>query len=162
MIIEIIGMDPYRVGEISRHVQPKFDRLPELKNIPLFFSSSETTLFHHGVDQNTWVVIIKLHLEQQFVSLAPKIETVLVQALQEDAIHVHVYVLPIDSQLITVHMNPEYPPYVQEQEEVDGEPLPEQDIFLGNAFEKHQEELDKKATKNNPFPIPEDDDSHKH
>lgn len=162
MLIEIIGMDPFRVGEVSRVVQPKLNQISELKDTPIIFTGSDTSLFHHGVDQNTWVVIMKLHLEQNFLHLASQIQSFIVSALKDDAIHMHVYVFPLPSEHLTFHRNPDYPPYVQENEEEEETTLPPQDIFLGNAFEKHQDELDEKVSKSNPFSLEEDEDSHKH
>ena len=162
MIIEIMGMDPYRVGKISRLLQPKLDRFNELKDIPILFSGSETSLFHDGVDQNTWVVIIKLHLEQRLLSFASTLQNMLIQILKEDAIHLHFYVFPIQSENFSVHMNEEYPPYVEEQEDTEMDSSPEQDIFLGNAFEKHQDTLDEKEAEANPFSVTEDEEPHKH
>ena len=160
MLIELIGMDAYRVGEVSRLVQPKIQKNAAFQSYPILFSGSESSLYHDGVDQNTWIVVVKIYLEEALISFASSLQTMILDALKEDTIHVQFITLPLPSTALRLEKHEDYPLYVSENSEEDEENSIPQDIFLGNAFEKHQDALDEQEKVKNPFSDDEDEAKH--
>ena len=161
MIIEFLGIDPYRVAELSRTLQPKLLRLEGVREEQILFVSSETTLYHHGVDQNTWICLVRLRLENYLQHHIENMLELIKSALVEDTIHIQFDVQLIDPQHIHMAFNSDYPMFVTENNEVDVvvPDEPNADIFLGNAFQDHEEKLEKKAEELDPLAAFKDDET---
>lgn len=159
MIIEILGIDPYRVAEISQSLQPHLLKLEGIREEHLLFLSAEATLYHKGVDQNTWIALVRLRLESHLKHHVETLMNLIKKALLEDTIHIQFDIQLIDPNLSHFALNPDYPIFVTEANEVElSSPQEETDIFLGNAFEKHEKVLEKKAQDADPLQALKDEE----
>ena len=59
--ITIYGLDQFVVGRLSREMTPNLAKLYELSEDEILFVAPENMVFHKGVEQTSWNIIIHVH-----------------------------------------------------------------------------------------------------
>ena len=59
--ITIYGLDQFVVGRLSREMTPNLAKLYELSEDEILFVAPENMVFHNGVEQTSWNIIIHVH-----------------------------------------------------------------------------------------------------
>lgn len=149
MLIEIFGLDHYVIARLSRQLHQPIIKLTNLDVKDLFFSSHETMLFHHGVDQNAWHTHVLIHLSQSLKSYQEALMKMIQAALLEHTVHLHVQFIYLEANQQYRLMQESYPDFVSEKNQVEVEIEPEeaqpltQEIYHGNVFAGKEEALEK-------------------
>ena len=59
--VTIYGLDQFVVGRLSREMTPNLAKLYELSEDEILFVAPENMVFHNGVEQTSWNIIIHVH-----------------------------------------------------------------------------------------------------
>jgi hypothetical protein len=147
MLIEIFGLDPYVISNISKYLHTPLLQLTKIDEKDLFFSAHETILFHRGVDQNAWHTLIRIHLSNTLVQHQEKIANLFKQVLSDHTVHWRIQFIYLNHEHQFKLIQKDYPEFVTEKNQVTIEPdfedAPAKEIFHGNAFEGKEEVLEK-------------------
>ena len=60
VFVEIFGIDPYMLRQVSRDLTPKLAKICETDENSINFYAPEGLLVHNGVEQNAWNITIKV------------------------------------------------------------------------------------------------------
>lgn len=145
--IEILGLDQFVVGNLSRELTPLVAKLYEVSEEEVVFISPNTMVFHKGVEQTSWNIIIKVTAPKKVSVLQEQMSQLMLHGIGEVAIHVTVLFeyYSVDDKYQKI--NPDYPRYITEanlvdleeneyDEDEDRESGEEDDeIYTGDIFE---------------------------
>ena len=146
IIVEMSGLDQFVVGNLSKELTPLVAKLYEVEENEVVFLSPQTMVFHKGVEQTSWNIIIEVKAPQQFAHVQDKMADLLLHGIGEVAIHVNVFFSYFSADDFYKKVNDDYPLYIteanivdfQEEDEFDDddeEDEEEEDIYTGDIFE---------------------------
>lgn len=137
------GLDEFVVGRLSRELSPLVAKLYEVNEEEVIFVSPNNMIFHQGVEQTSWNVLMHVHAPKKVSVLENQMATLLLEGIGEVAIHkvVEFYYYSEDNRHTKI--NPNYPRYIKEENLVDVEQTYEEreegeeedQIFTGDIFE---------------------------
>lgn len=146
------GLDQFVVGQLSQEMTAGLAKLYEVKEDDINFVARENMVYHNGCEQTSWNVLIHVHAPMKVSVLQDFVKDYIFRMVGELAIHktLEFYYYSQDNRYEEI--NPNYKRYLedsalnididngeyQEKEEGEGE----DDIYTGDAFEGHQDELD--------------------
>ena len=144
--IEIQGLDQFVVGNLSKELTPLVAKLYEVDEDEVVFISPNSMVFHKGVEQTSWNIIIKVLAPKKVSVLQDQMSQLMLHGIGEVAIHVTVLFEYYSSDDKYQKINPDYPRFIteanlvdlQEDEYVDedSESGEEDDeIYTGDIFE---------------------------
>ena len=117
------GLDEFVVGRLSRELSPSLAKLYEVDEDEINFVAPNSMVFHNGVEQTSWNVIIHVHAPMKVSVLQDEVATYLTKAIGDIAIHkiVEFYYYSQDNRYESI--NSEYPRYIADDNiaEVDEE-----------------------------------------
>lgn len=140
----IYGLDQFVVGDLSRALTPGLAKLYEVKEDDINFVAPNNMVFHKGVEQTSWNVLIHIHAPMKVSVLQDLVQQFMLKSIGNLAIHktIEFYYVSQDNRYEL--LNEEYPRYLTEdntvsyededyedKEEGDGE----DDIYTGDIFE---------------------------
>ena len=150
IIIKVIGLDQFIVGRISKDVSKSVANLYEVDLDDVNFVAPNCMIFHNGVEQTSWHVIIDVNAPKKVEVLQSEMAKLLIKTFKDVAINVEVlfHYYSVDNHYIDINLD--YPRYIsesnivgiQENDEEESE-IDEQEIFSGNIFERVFKEDDK-------------------
>lgn len=146
IIVEMSGLDQFVVGNLSKELTPLVAKLYEVEENEVVFLSPQTMVFHKGVEQTSWNIIIEVKAPQQFAHVQDKMADLLLHGIGEVAIHVNVFFSYFSADDFYKKVNDDYPLYIteanivdfQEEDEFDEDDEDdeeEEDIYTGDIFE---------------------------
>ena len=146
IIVEMSGLDQFVVGNLSKELTPLVAKLYEVEENEVVFLSPQTMVFHKGVEQTSWNIIIEVKAPQQFAHVQDKMADLLLHGIGEVAIHVNVFFSYFSADDFYKKVNDDYPLYIteanivdfQEEDEFDDDDkddVEEEDIYTGDIFE---------------------------
>lgn len=146
IIVEMSGLDQFVVGNLSKELTPLVAKLYEVEENEVVFLSPQTMVFHKGVEQTSWNIIIEVKAPQQFAHVQDKMADLLLHGIGEVAIHVNVFFSYFSADDFYKKVNDDYPLYIteanivdfQEEDEFDDDDEDdeeEEDIYTGDIFE---------------------------
>ena len=165
----ILGLDQYVIGHYSKDHTANLANLMEVTTDDVNFFAPDSMIFHNGVEQTSWNAIVIVKAPHRLEAVEAKIADYLIQTLSEFSINLEVEFEYFEEGHHYEHVNASYPRFIMEEnlvdlesnsgeedqndsDEDDEEPDPRDhaelnpndpnQIFLGNAFEGHQSELD--------------------
>lgn len=117
--IEIHGLDQFVVGTLSRELTPNIAKLYEVDEEDVIFVSPQSMVFHKGVEQTSWNILIKVSAPKKVSVLEDQMSQLLMHGIGDVAIHVTVLFeyYSVDNRYQKI--NPDYPRYITEANLVD-------------------------------------------
>ena len=143
--IIIYGLDQFVVGRLSREMTPNLAKLYELSEDEIIFVAPENMVFHKGVEQTSWNIIIHVHAPKKASVLQDQVAKLILESIGEVAINkiLEFYYYSEDNRYSK--LNESYPRFIasdtlvdiaddeynEDMEEGEGE----DEIFTGDIFE---------------------------
>ena len=142
--IVIYGLDQFVVGRLSREMTPNIAKLYELSEDEVIFVAPENMVFHKGVEQTSWNVIIHVHAPKRAALVQDQVAKLILESIGDVAINkiLEFYYYSEDNRYSK--LNESYPRFIaadnlvdvanedyEEMEEGEGE----DEIFTGDIFQ---------------------------
>lgn len=147
--IIIYGLDQFVVGDLSRNLTPGLAKLYEVKEDDINFVAPNNMVFHKGVEQTSWNVLIHVHAPMKVSVLQDLVKTYLLKSIGDLAIHKTVEFYYVSQDNRYEELNPNYKRYLEDDEvsvELEDEEWMdkeegegEDEIFTGDIFEDIEE-----------------------
>ena len=142
--VTIYGLDQFVVGRLSREMTPNLAKLYELNEDEILFVAPENMVFHKGVEQTSWNIIIHVHAPKKVSVLQDQVAKLILESIGDVAINkvLEVYYYSEDNRYSK--LNEAYPRFIasdnlvdvakedyEDMEEGEGE----DEIFTGDIFQ---------------------------
>ena len=143
--IIIYGLDQFVVGRLSREMTPNLAKLYELSEDEILFIAPQNMVFHKGVEQTSWNIIIHVHAPSKAALLQDQVAKLLLESIGDVAINkiLEFYYYSQDNRY--TKFNETYPRFIsadnlvdiddeeysEDMEEGEGE----DEIFTGDIFQ---------------------------
>ena len=142
--IVIFGLDQFVVGRLSREMTPNLAKLYELSEDEILFVAPENLVFHKGVEQTSWNVLINVHAPKKVSVLQDQVAKLIIESIGDVAINkiVEFYYYSEDNRYCKI--NESYPRFIaadnlvdiadedyEDMEEGEGD----DEIFTGDIFQ---------------------------
>ena len=85
--ITIYGLDQFVVGRLSREMTPNLAKLYELSEDEILFVAPENMVFHNGVEQTSWNIIIHVHAPKKVAVLQDQVAHLILESIGDVAIN---------------------------------------------------------------------------
>ena len=140
--IFVYGLDQFVVVDISRDITETIAKLYEVEEDEVNFVAPNDMVFHNGVEQTSWRVIVEVRLPEEFDKFQNQAKDILFHYISQVAVHVEVTFIYYGYHDHFVKLNPEYPNYLleedSEEDEIDSEEMTEgegdDELFTGDIF----------------------------
>lgn len=115
------GLDQFVVGRLSREITPSLAKLYEVEEDDINFVAPENMVFHKGVEQTSWNVIIHIHAPLKVSVLQEQVAEFIMECIGEMAINkvVEFYYYSQDNRFESIRND--YPRYITSDNLVDYE-----------------------------------------
>lgn len=139
--ITILGLDQYIVGRLSRELTPNLAKLYEIDEDEINFVAPSNMVFHNGVEQTSWNVIVRVNAPMKVSVLQDEVANFISVSLKDVAINLAIefYYYSVDNRYTRI--NKDYPRYIMSDNIVDfeadfedleeGEEVYDEDVFEG-------------------------------
>ena len=139
--ISILGLDQYIVGRLSRDLTPNIAKLYEITEDDVVFVAPSVMVFHKGVEQTSWNVIVKVNAPMKVQVLQDEMANLLSIGLKDVSINLVVEFTYYSSDNRYEKINKEYPRYIGDDNLTDlditfEEDVEPEDIYDGDVFEE--------------------------
>ena len=142
--VTIYGLDQFVVGRLSREMTPNLAKLYELSEDEILFVAPESMVFHKGVEQTSWNVIIHVNAPKRVSVLQDQVAELILESIGDVAINkvVEFYYYSEDNRYSK--LNESYPRFIDSDNLVDiaeedyedmEEGEGENEIFTGDIFQ---------------------------
>ena len=140
----IYGLDQFVVGRLSREMTPNLAKLYELSEDEILFVAPNDMIFHKGVEQTSWNIIIHVHAPKKASVLQDQVAKLILESIGDVAINkiIEFYYYSEDNRYCK--FNETYPRFIsadnlidvaeedyEDKEEGEGD----DDIFTGDIFQ---------------------------
>ena len=138
------GLDQFLVGDLSMSLEKDLAKLYEVEEDEVNFIAPNDMIFHKGVEQTSWRVIVEVNAPKKLEVLQDQAIDVILHHVKQIAIHVEIlfkYYLQDNHYL---YVNEDYPLYMEEKPEIEletdypedlEEGEGEDEIYTGDIFE---------------------------
>ena len=128
--VVIYGLDQFVVGRLSREMTPNLAKLYELSEDEIIFVAPENMIFHKGVEQTSWNIIIHVHAPKKACVLQDQVAKLILESIGDVAINkiLEFYYYSEDNRYSK--LNPSYPRFIAE------------DNIVGVADEEYNEDME--------------------
>ena len=144
--ITFYGLDQFVVGNLSKDLTPRIAKLYGVDEEDIIFISPQVMVFHKGVEQTSWNILIKVSAPRDVVGLQDEMSDLIMKGIGEVAIHVTVLFEYYSTGDRYQRINDDYPLFITEANLVDLEndyddeedsesDEEEEDIYTGDIFE---------------------------
>ena len=141
--VTIYGLDQFVVGRLSREMTPNLAKLYELSEDEIIFVAPQNMVFHKGVEQTSWNIIIHVHAPKKASVLQDQVAKLILESIGDVAINkiLEFYYYSEDNRYSK--LNDSYPRFIASDnlvdiEEEDYEDMDEgegeDEIFTGDIF----------------------------
>jgi hypothetical protein len=139
----IYGLDQFVVGRLSREMTPNLAKLYEVSEDDIIFVAPENMVFHKGVEQTSWNIIIHVHAPKKVSVLQDQVAKLILESIGDVAINkiLEFYYYSEDNRY--TKLNESYPRFIANDnlvdiEEEDYEDMEEgegeDEIYTGDIF----------------------------
>ena len=140
----IYGLDQFVVGRLSREMTPNLAKIYELSEDEILFIAPNDMIFHKGVEQTSWNIIIHVHAPKKVSVLQDQVARLILESIGDVAINkiLEFYYYSEDNRYSKI--NTTYPRFIaadnlinvaeedyEDKEEGEGD----DDIFTGDIFQ---------------------------
>ena len=144
----IYGLDQFVVGRLSREMTPNLAKLYEVSEDDIIFVAPENMVFHKGVEQTSWNIIIHVHAPKKVSVLQDQVAKLILESIGDVAINkiLEFYYYSEDNRY--TKLNESYPRFIandnlvdideedyEDMEEGEGE----NEIYTGDIFKDFHE-----------------------
>lgn len=141
--IFVYGLDQFVVGDVSRELTSLVARLYEVEEDEVNFIAPNDMVFHNGVEQTSWRVIVEVRAPEEFDKFQNAAKDLIMHYISTVAVHVEVTFIYYGYHDHFVKLNPEYPHYLTEKDREDDEIYSDEmeegeddgQIYTGDMFE---------------------------
>lgn len=144
--ITLIGLDQYTVAHYSKNHTKNLADLFETDEDNICFVSTDSLVFHDGVDQPSWNSIIQVSAPSEYESVQANVAKYLINTLKDFSIHLVVEFHYYHKHDRYEHINEEYPRFLTEANianvDYDEEYDENTELYEGNIFEGYEEKLE--------------------
>lgn len=139
--ISILGLDQYIVGRLSRDLTPNIAKLYEISEDDVVFVAPANMVFHKGVEQTSWNVIVKVSAPMKIQVLQDEMANLLSIGLKDVAINVVIEFTYYSQDNRYEKINKDYPRYLGDDNLTDldisyEEGVEDEDVYDGDMFEE--------------------------
>ena len=142
--ITIYGLDQFVVGRLSREMTPNLAKLYETSEDNILFVAPQNMVFHKGVEQTSWNIIIHVNAPKKVSVLQDQVARLILESIGDVAINksLEFYYYSEDNRYSKINEN--YPRFIatdnlvdiaeedyEDMEEGEGE----DEIFTGDIFQ---------------------------
>jgi len=147
----VLGLDQYVVGHYSKDHTANLASLYEVEKDEVSFYAPNSVLIHDGVDQVSWNCLVIVRAPNECLPLEEKVANYILETLTSFAINIDVQFSYYDLNSSYSKRSDIYPRFLEEKNIVNIEPeypLDEEeedaksDVYLGDVFAGHEEELE--------------------
>lgn len=141
----IYGLDQFVVGRLSREMTPNLAKLYELSEDEIIFVAPECMVFHQGVEQTSWNIIIKVTAPKKASILQDQVAKFILESIGDVAINKTLEFSYYSEGDRYVKYNEDYPRFIasdnlvdidnEEYDENTAEGEADDEIFTGDIFE---------------------------
>ena len=85
--VTIYGLDQFVVGKLSREMTPNLAKLYELDEDEILFVAPQNMVFHKGVEQTSWNIIIHVHAPKKVAVLEDQVARLILESIGDVAIN---------------------------------------------------------------------------
>ena len=139
----IYGLDQFVVGRLSREMTPNLAKLYVVSEDDIIFVAPENMVFHKGVEQTSWNIIIHVHAPKKVSVLQDQVAKLVLESIGDVAINkiLEFYYYSEDNRY--TKLNESYPRFIANDnlvdiEEEDYEDMEEgegeNEIYTGDIF----------------------------
>lgn len=125
------GLDQFVVGRLSRELTENIAKLYEVNKEEVVFIAPNDLLFHDGVEQTSWNLLIHVHAPKRSAIVQDDVATFLINAIGDVAIHKTVEFYYYAPENRYQKLNEQYPRYISEDNLVDTEQYYDENIEEG-------------------------------
>ena len=138
------GLDQFLVGDLSLSLEKDLAKLYEVDEDEINFIAPNDMIFHKGVEQTSWRVIVEVNAPKKLEVLQDQAIDVILHHVKQIAIHVEILFKYYLQDNHFLYVNEDYPLYMEEKPEVDiesdypediEEGEGEDEIYTGDIFE---------------------------
>jgi len=139
------GLDQFVVGNLSRDMTHNLAELYEVSEDEINFIAPNDMVFHKGVEQTSWNLIVHVYLPKKLLVLQNEAAELIMQMVQGPTINVAVEFYYYSQDNRYERINKEYPRFITEDNSInvdndynDGEYVEgegEDEVFTGDIFE---------------------------
>ena len=140
--ITIYGLDQYIVGHLSKDLTPNLAKLCEVNEDDINFVAPDNMVFHMGVEQTSWNVLVKVNAPKKIHVLQDDIANVISVGIGESAINLAIEFYYYSSDDRYERINKDYPRFITESNLVNVENEEDNDDdYQGDDIEGDGEEI---------------------
>ena len=125
------GLDQFVVGNLSAQLTENIAKLYEVKEEEVIFIAPNDLVFHKGVEQTSWNLLIHVHAPKQSALVQDEVATYLIKAIGDIAIHKTVEFYYYIEANRYQEINNDYPRFITEENVIDTEQEYNEDIEEG-------------------------------
>ena len=129
--ITFYGLDQFVVGNLSRELTPLVAKLYEVDEDEVIFVASNAMIFHKGVEQTSWNVLIHVVAPKKVYVLQDQMSQLMLHGIGDVAIHVTVEFYYYSQDDRYQKINPDYPRFISDENLVGVEDEYPEDIEEG-------------------------------
>lgn len=142
------GLDQYIVGNFSKTISHNLAELYEMSEDEINFIAPKCMIFHDGVDQTSWNLLIRVNLPMKLRALQNEAAEIIMSMVQGPTINVAVEFYYYSEDDRYERINKDYPRFITDDNEIeieenDGEEYVEgegeDEVFTGDIFEDFKE-----------------------
>lgn len=142
--VNIYGLDQFVVGDVSVPLSKNLAKIYEVSEDDINFIASNNMVFHAGVEQTSWRVIVEVNVPKKLEVLQDQALEVINHYLKEVAINIETFFRYYSSDHHSLYINNEYALYLEEKPEMEFESEyseemeegeGEDQIYTGDIFE---------------------------
>ena len=112
----VYGLDQFVVGEVSSELTHNLAKIMEISEDDINFVAPHDMVFHKGVEQTSWRVIVEVKLPQTFEKIQDQIRQVIVHYISEVAVHIEVLFYYFAPSEHYQYINKDYDLYLTEED----------------------------------------------
>ena len=145
--IKVVGLDQFIVGRISREYTDKLANLFEVESDEINFISPNCMIFHKGVEQTSWHVLVNVLAPKKVSVLQDQAIEVIKAMFKNVTINVDIIFSYYSSDDFAHEYNNDYPRYISddnlvENDDIEYEELDdEEELFDGDIFASVKDRL---------------------
>ena len=131
--VNIYGLDQFIVGDLSVTLGKNLAKIYEISEDDINFISTNNMVFHNGNEQTSWRVIVEVNLPKKLEVLEHQALEIINHYISEVAINVETTFRYYLSDHHHLHINKDYPLYLESHEEIEIEAETSEELEEGEG-----------------------------